>query len=311
LRFIFIQKVATIAALHSLPCIVCWGLLCPHKIAPAAIAIPLVSISAVSPLDAMFGGHRAFFLAGDRLMDSGYYAAFTGLIARMDALDVVANNLANVSTVGFRGQHEFYEAVTANAGTPTLTPLNVAINNYGVLGGSNMDLQQGSLQSTGNSLDLGIRGAAFFAVQTPRGTRYTRNGSFHVSAAGQIVTQDGDAVLGPAGPIQVPQGAIDIASDGTVSVANAVTGQIRLASFAPGTDLTPEGNTNFTAPEGSEKPSTDSTMQSGTLEASNLSAVKETVTLMVLQRHTELLERTLSVFLDDFNRTAVQDLARD
>ena len=109
----------------------------------------------------------------------------------------------------------------------------------------------------------------------------------------------------------MPQGAIDIASDGTVSDANAVTGQIRLASFAPGTDLTPEGNTNFIAPEGSEKPSTDSTMQSGTLEASNLSAVKETVTLMVLQRHTELLERTCSVFLDDFNRTAVQDLARD
>ena len=128
-------------------------------------------------------------------MDSGYYAAFTGLIARMDALDVVANNLANVSTTGFRGQHEFYEAVTANAGTPYLSPLNVAINNYGVLGGANMDLQQGNLQPTGNSLDLGIQGAAFFAVQTPRGVRYTRNGSFHVSVAGQIVTQDGDPVL--------------------------------------------------------------------------------------------------------------------
>jgi flagellar basal-body rod protein FlgF/flagellar basal-body rod protein FlgG len=62
---------------------------------------------------------------------------------------------------------------------------------------------------------------------------------------------------------------------------------------------------------GSEKPATDSTMASGMLEASNLSAVKETVTLMVLQRHTEMLERTLSIFLDDFNRTAVQDLARD
>jgi flagellar basal-body rod protein FlgF/flagellar basal-body rod protein FlgG len=243
-------------------------------------------------------------------MDSGYYAAFTGLIARMDALDVVANNLANVSTTGFRGQHEFYEAVTANAGI-ALSPLNAAINNYGVLGGANLDLQQGSLQSTGNKLDLGIRGGAYFAVQTPRGTRYTRNGSFHVSAVGQLVNEDGDPVLGPAGPIQVPQGSIDIATDGTVSVANSVTGQIRLASFAPGTDLAAEGSTNFIAPAGSEKPATDSTMASGMLEASNLSPVKETVTLMVLQRHTELLERTLSIFLDDFNRTAVQDLARD
>ena len=117
--------------------------------------------------------------------------------------------------------------------------------------------------------------------------------------------------LGPGGPIQVPQGSIDVAADGTVSVASAVSGQIRLASFDPGTDLTPEGNTNFIAPAGAEKPATDSTMSSGMLEASNLSAVKETVTLMVLQRHTELLEKTLSIFLDDFNRTAVQDLARD
>jgi flagellar basal-body rod protein FlgF len=250
-------------------------------------------------------------LPQEQHMDSGYYAAFTGLIARMDALDVVANNLANVSTTGFRGQHEFYEAVTANAGATVLSPLNIAINNYGVLGGANLDMQQGSLQSTGNTLDLGIRGGAFFAVQTSRGTRYTRNGSFHVSAAGQIVTQDGDPVLGTAGPIQVPEGALGVASDGTVTVNNSVTGQIRLASFAPGTDLTSEGNTNFVAPVGSEKPATDSTMASGMLEASNLSAVKETVTLMVLQRHTEMLERTLSIFLDDFNRTAVQDLARD
>jgi flagellar basal-body rod protein FlgF/flagellar basal-body rod protein FlgG len=244
-------------------------------------------------------------------MDSGYYAAFTGLIARMDALDAVANNLANVSTTGFRGQHEFYEAVTANAGTTNLSPLNVAINNYGVLGGSKLDLEQGSLQSTGNTLDLGIRGAAFFAVQTPRGVRYTRNGSFHLNAAGQIVTLEGDVVLGTAGPIQVPQGRVGVASDGTVSVDSAVTGQIRLASFAPGTALTPEGSSTFAAPEGSERAATDSTVASGMLEASNLSPVKETVTLMALQRHTELLERTLSVFLDDFNRTAVQDLARD
>jgi flagellar basal-body rod protein FlgF len=253
----------------------------------------------------VFGEARAIRLSGERLVDSGYYAAFTGLIARMDALDVVANNLANVSTTGFRGQHEFYEAVTANAGAPYLSPLNAAINNYGVLGGANMDLQQGNLQPTGNSLDLGIRGAAFFAVQTARGVRYTRNGSFHVSATGQIVTQDGDPVLGPGGPIQVPQGSIDVAADGTVSVASAVSGQIRLASFDPGTDLRPEGNTNFIAPAGAEKPATDSTMSSGMLEASNLSALKETVTLMVLQRQTELLEKTLSIFLDDFNRTAV------
>ena len=186
-------------------------------------------------------------------MDSGYYAAFAGLVARMDALDVVANNLANTSTTGFREQNEFYEAVTGNSGVQPLSPLNVAINNYGVLGGANVNLQQGSLQGTGNDLDLGIRGAAFFAIQTPRGIRYTRNGSFHVNAAGQMVTQDGDTVLGTGGPIQVPQGTVEVASDGTVSVNGGVAGQLRLVDFVPGTRLAPEGNTDFVAPAGAER----------------------------------------------------------
>ena len=94
-------------------------------------------------------------------MNSGYYAAFTGLVARLDALDVIANNLANVGTTGFRGQREFYSAVTANLTGQALTPLNRAINDFGVLGGSNLDLRQGSLQSTGNKLDLAIDGSAF------------------------------------------------------------------------------------------------------------------------------------------------------
>ncbi|MBZ5503168.1 MAG: flagellar hook basal-body protein [Acidobacteriia bacterium] len=244
-------------------------------------------------------------------MDSGYYAAFTGLMARMQALDVVANNLANVSTTGFRGQHEFYRAVTASLGREVLTPLNAAINDYGVLGGATIDLGQGNLQATGNSLDLAVRGAGFFVVQAPGGIRYTRNGSFHVSTAGQIVTDKGEAVLGPTGPIQVPQGPVEVAPDGTVSVAGAVAGQLRLAEFAAGTSLIPEGNSNFIAPAGAELPAANSAIVPGMLEASNLSPLQETVSLMVLQRHSQLLERALSVFLDDFNRTAVQELARD
>ena len=243
-------------------------------------------------------------------MDSGYYAAFTGLMARMQALDLVANNLANANTTGFRGQHEFYRAVTASVGDLAMSPLNTAINDYGVLGGTNIDLRQGSLQATGNGLDLAVRGTGFFVVQTGRGVRYTRNGSFHVSAAGQIVTEDGDPILGPQGPIQVPQGAVSVASDGTVSVAGVIAGGVRLAEFAPGTDLSPEGNSNFIAPAGSERVATKSAIEPGMLEASNLTPIEETVTLMVLQRHSELLERTLSIFLNDFNRTAVLELAR-
>jgi flagellar basal-body rod protein FlgF/flagellar basal-body rod protein FlgG len=245
-------------------------------------------------------------------MDSGYYAAFTGLASRMQALDIVANNLANVGTTGFRGQFEFYESVSAGLGNQLLSPINAAANDYGVLGGADIDFEQGNFESTGNPLDLAIKGSAFFAVQTPRGVRYTRNGSFHVDSGGQIVNQDEDPVLGPGDlPVQVPQGEIKIAEDGAVSVAGAVAGNLRLVEFAPGAGLEPEGATNFVAPDGTAQDAKNSTVAEGMLESANVSPVKETVELIALQRHSEMLERTLSIFLDDFNRTAVTDLARD
>jgi flagellar basal-body rod protein FlgF len=244
-------------------------------------------------------------------MNSGYYAAFTGLVARLDALDVIANNLANLNTTGFRGEREFYSAVTANLTGVALSPLNRAINDFGVLGGARLDLTQGSLQSTGNNFDLAISGSAFFAVQTPRGVRYTRNGSFRVNPAGQVVTQAGEAVLGPAGPVVLPPGDATVAEDGTIAVGGAVAGQIRLVDFAPGTDLQSEGNSNFIAPQGSEQAATNSKIQQGMLESANLNPVQQTVTMMALQRHAELLERTLSVFQNDLDKTAIEDMARD
>ncbi len=245
-------------------------------------------------------------------MDSGYYAAFTGLAARMQALDVVANNLANVSTTGFRGQFEFYESVDAGIGDQFLSPLNAATNDYGVLGGADIDLDQGNFEPTANPLDLAIKGSAFFVVKTPRGIRYTRNGSFHTNSAGQIVNQDEDAVLGSNNlPIELPQGEVKVAQDGSVSVAGALAGSLRLVEFAPGTELLPEGATNFIAPAGSDQDAKNSTVAEGMLESANVSPVKETVELMALQRHSEMLERALSIFLDDFNRTAATDLARD
>jgi flagellar basal-body rod protein FlgF len=243
-------------------------------------------------------------------MNSGYYAAFTGLVARLEALDVIANNLANVNTSGFRGQREFYNAVTANLDNQPLTPLNRAINDFGVLGGSTLDLRQGSLQGTGNPLDLAVSGSAFFAVQTPRGVRYTRNGSFHVDATGQLLDSQENPVLGPGGPLVLPQGEIAVGDDGSISVAGAVAGKLRLADFASGTNLEQEGSSYYIAPQNAEQPATTSKVEQGMLESANLNPVSLTVTMMDLQRHAELLERTLSIFQNDLNRTAIEDLAR-
>jgi flagellar basal-body rod protein FlgF/flagellar basal-body rod protein FlgG len=243
-------------------------------------------------------------------VNSGYYAAFTGLVARLEALDVIASNLANVNTSGFRAQREFYNAVTANLTNVPLTPLNRAINDFGVLGGSTLDLRQGSLQSTGNPLDLAISGSAFFAIQTPRGVRYMRNGSFHINATGQLLDSQENAVLGLNGALNLPPGDVAIGEDGSLSVAGAVAGKLRLADFVPGTNLQQEGSSYLVAPPSAEQPAAASKVEQGMLESANLNPVTLTVTMMDLQRHAELLERTLSIFQNDLNRTAIEDLAR-
>ena len=208
-------------------------------------------------------------------MDSGFYAAYAGLAARMQALDVMASNLANASTSGFKAQEPFYRALTAAWNGAPLSPLNQAINRFGLLGGSRTDLRSGSLDPTGNRTDLAVEGSAFFSVQTQAGIRYTRNGSFEVDSQRRLVTQQGDAVLAEQGnttiPIVLPTGDVTVSSDGTVSVNGGLAAKLHMVEFAPGTPLTPEGNANFAAPAGSEQTAADSHVREGMLETSNLS----------------------------------------
>ena len=121
-------------------------------------------------------------------MDSGFYAACAGLQAQSQALEVAAHNLANLNTVGFRGQQPTFQTLLAAARPTVPNILNLATNNFGVLEGTHLDMTAGNLETTGNPLDVAIEGSGFFAIQTSAGTRYTRNGSFQVSTGGQLVT---------------------------------------------------------------------------------------------------------------------------
>ena len=170
-------------------------------------------------------------------MDSGYYAACTALAARTQALDTIANNLANANTAGYRSEHNIFSAVLANTQNGSGSNLSNAINNFGIVSGASLDLSQGALQKTGNPLDLAIQGTAFFAIKTPNGVMYTRNGSFQVSSTGQLITSSGDPVMGDKGPIIMLPGASSISADGTISSDGAVTGKIRLVDFPAGAQL--------------------------------------------------------------------------
>jgi flagellar basal-body rod protein FlgF/flagellar basal-body rod protein FlgG len=243
-------------------------------------------------------------------MDSGYYAACAGFAAQVQALDLVAHNLANLGTAGYRGQQATFRSLLAGKEMVPSNPLNAAVNDFGVLGGSRIDRTAGSLAATGNPLDLGIAGNGFFAVQSAEGLVYTRNGGFHVTPTGQLVTGEGEPVLGDQGPITLPNGAVSVSADGTVSVDGAVAARLRLAEFSPSTDLSAVGNALYAAPDGSALPAASSSIRQGMLEESNVSPVEGVVQLITIQRNAEMMQRALTLFDSQFNQIAAQDLPR-
>ena len=169
---------------------------------------------------------------------------------------------------------------------------------------------QGNLERTGNPTDLAIEGPGFFAVQTKAGTLYTRNGNFRLSASGQLLSANGDPVLGVSGPVNVPRGTMSISGDGTISVDGAVAGKLQIAEFTPNTELTPAGNSYYSAPQGAVKPAIASSVRQGMLESSNVSPVGAMVNLISAERQAEMVERALSSFYSDFNRIAADELPR-
>jgi flagellar basal-body rod protein FlgF/flagellar basal-body rod protein FlgG len=241
-------------------------------------------------------------------MDSGYYAACAGLSAETQALDLIANNIANLNTTGYRGQQQTFQSLVASSSGEFTNPLNRALNDYNVIGESRTDWSSGNLQATGNAPDLGIEGDGFFVAKTQAGLAITRNGNFHVSTTGQLLTQAGDPILGDQGPIVVPSGPLSISADGTVSVNGAVAAKLRLVDLAPGTSPVSEGASYYTAPDKALRPALHSSVRQGMLESSNVNPVTAVVDLLSIQRRAEMLERAMSAFYSNFNKVAANDL---
>ncbi len=244
-------------------------------------------------------------------MDSGYYAAMTGLVARTQAMDTAAANLANAQTPGYRAEREFFRSVLLGPDAFD-SQLGETVNNYGLLGGDRLSMAQGALEQTGNPLDLAIQGQGFFIFETPNGTRYTRDGSFHRAPNGQLVTKNGEPVLSKTGqPILVPPGEVTVGADGVVSVAGGTVATVGIFTFPAGTELTPEGANRYVAPAGvTPAIAKDASVHQGAIEAANQDVVQGSLDLVMMQRQAEMMQRALTVFHTEFNKFATEDLPK-
>ena len=251
-------------------------------------------------------------------MDSGLYAAYTGLAARTQALDTAANNLANAGTNGFRAQRDYFRGVLVEGLSPdslAQSQVGETVNNFGILGGNVLDMGQGQLVTTGNPHDLAIQGSGFFAIQTSNGVRYTRDGGFTRSSTGVLQTSSGEAVLdAKLKPITIPSGEIRISPDGSISVSGpdggALAGQVGLFDFESRYSLIAEGVSRFAAGPDAKRKAADGSIQQGALEGANQDAIHGTMQMVLVQRQAEMMQKALSIFNNDFDKTATEELPR-
>jgi len=261
-------------------------------------------------------------------MEPALWAAKTGLDAQQTQMTVTANNLANVNTNGFKKSRAVFDdllyqnlgQVGAATSQNTQSPSGLNLGTGVRVVATEKSYLQGSLNNTGNALDLAIQGRGFFQVLRPDGTLgYTRDGSFQVSAQGQLVTSSGYSVQ-PA--ISIPQGAqsISIGSDGVVSVqlagqsAPTQVGTLQLADFINpaglqdiGGNLAVESASSGAAQAGTPGLNGLGTLVSGSVESSNVNVVEELVNMIETQRAYEMNSKAVET-TDQMLQYATQNL---
>ncbi len=224
-------------------------------------------------------------------MDRRIYLSMGGAKATMQRQEVLSNNLANVSTQGFRAEMQAFRSVPVRGDGATT-------RSYALETTVGYNPQPGGVAATGRNLDVAMRGNAWLAVQGRDGTEaYTRAGALDVAADGTLVTRSGLTVLGDGGPISAPAGAeLQIAADGTIS-ARAANGAItpvgRLKLVTPEAPLQRGDDGLFRAPEGDLPADATARLQDGALEGSNVSAVETMVAMISAARQFEMQMRSM------------------
>jgi flagellar basal-body rod protein FlgF len=234
-------------------------------------------------------------------MDPLLISAASGMKARMESLDMLANNMANTGTVGFKTDKEFYGLYEQQ--------LPVIQQQW-------TDFSQGTLTPTGNALDLALVGQGFFALNSPGGIVYTRNGQFQLSKSNQLQTADGYTlrdILNKGQPITVdPTQPIDIGKDGVVQQSGETVGQIEISAIdSPSQALSKLGSSYFaySTQPAQVNPDPATEVHQGAVEQSNVPAADSAVRLISVMRQFEMLQKAMLVGAD-MDKQAVEEVAK-
>ena len=249
-------------------------------------------------------------------MQNGIFAGISRQAALQSQMDVVANNIANMSTPGYRQQNLVFQQYLSKAqnngnGLDNTDDRVSMVTDYGQY----QSTAPGPIEQTGNPLNVAISGAGYFGVQTPSGTAYTRDGNFQLNASGQLVTGTGLPVSSAGGSaITIPKDAreIKIGRDGTVSTDKGTVGQLMVVEFANEQDLEASGNGMYQLGKNAQStptPSTTSTVIQNALEGSNVQPIVEMTRMVSVARAYEMTQNMLSTE-GDRESTMIQHLTK-
>jgi flagellar basal-body rod protein FlgF len=250
-------------------------------------------------------------------MNSGIYPAVSGSLAAMRKLDVISNNLANINTPGYKKDKMTFEGLLAGNVTPPAVPQGMTADPILQKENIYIDYSSGPTSQSGNPLDLALDGDGFFAVTTPEGTAYTRQGNFRTSTDGTLVTMDGYPVQGiekdnkgNGAPIKIKGNRVEIDNKGNVTVDDAPSGTISVVDFSKPYTLVKSGTSLFVPSDPEAKPLPGKAqVQQGYTEGSNVDSISEMVQMLETNRYFEACSKVIKGF-DDIAAKAVNDLGR-
>ena len=247
-------------------------------------------------------------------MSSAIYMAASGALSQQIRLEVLSNNLANVNTVGFKADLVTFETAALPEPVPLVAtseslPAPASIESVSLAVDQYTDFAQGQLTQTGSPLDTAINGDGFFAVQTPEGIAYTRNGNFTLSADGLLTTQEGYPVLGDGGEISIEGETFDIDSQGNINVEGGSIGRIRVVDFDKPYALQKIG-TNLFVPEDTQVEPQDAEfadVKQGFLEGANVAAIKMMTEMIETIRMFESYQKAMKA-IDQANAQTINEV---